>query len=399
MFKALILSTLLMSSTAWSSEFKLVTKDQSPEALKLLVEVNRVFPIQMKDAIDATIEVEFIHLNGKKFESLSETCGQRVTLGNAIRMFPGQSRGTLQVDRVLLNSISKPEVIKCIDSDKVYTRHPDTLTYAKAILVHELSHFYDNKVKASSDLNFLNLGGWISKGLVFKKRTNLNTAQDRSPDAYEFKNPAETFAVNFEFFLLDKNFKCRRPSFYGFYTKLLGFEPFGQNPCEMNKKITLITQSIEKKPRLTKEIDPSRIYQIHYLFAGKGKEMMSRWGHAMFRIVLCAPGRVVGPDCLQDFAEHVVVSYRANVEDMTMNYKKGIDGGYASQLFLMNMADVVNEYTKGEFRDVISLPLNFSRDQIKRFSDKLLENYWSYKGSYFFITNNCASEAMNLLRA
>jgi hypothetical protein len=110
-------------------------------------------------------------------------------------------------------------------------------------------------------------------------------------------------------------------------------EPFGSTPCEMNKKITLMTQSVEKKPTLTRVIDPARIYQIHYLFAGKGKEMMSRWGHAMFRLVICAPGKPVGPSCLQDFSHHVVVSYRANVEDMTMSYKKGMDGSYASQLF------------------------------------------------------------------
>ncbi len=391
MLKALVLSLSLVSLNAWAGNFALRTDEKDPAAAKLLKEVEALIPVQMKNTIDATINVKFTNLNGKKIERLNESCDQKLVLGQAIRMVPGQTEGYLQLDRVLLDGVTNIKSISC--------SHKDTLTYAKAIAIHEISHFYDNQVNASTDATFLNMSGWISKGVIIKKRTNLNTATQRSPDVYEYKNPAETFAVNFEFFMLDKTFQCRRSSYYNYYSKLLGFSPYSASECEMNKKITLITQTLEKKPLLTKEIDASRIYQIHYLFAGKGKEMMSRWGHAMFRLVICAPGTPVGPQCLQDIANHIVVSYRANIDEMTMDYKKGIDGSYASQLFLMSMNDVVNEYTKGEFRDVISLPIELNRGQIKLFTDKLLESYWSYKGSYFFITNNCASEAMNLLRA
>lgn len=391
MLKSLLLILSLVAFNAWSGEFSLTTDEKDPAALKLLQEVEALIPAQMKNVIKASIHVKFTNLNGKKIEKLNEACDQKLVLGQAIRMLPGQEEGFLQLDRVLLEGVANVRSISC--------SHKDTLTYAKAIAIHEISHFYDNQINASNDATFLNLTGWISKGVIIKKRTNLNKITERSPDLYEFKNPAETFAVNFEFFILDKNFQCRRPTYYNYYSKLLGFSPYSTDECEMNKKITLITQTLEKKPLLTKEIDANRIYQIHYLFAGKGKEMMSRWGHAMFRLVICAPGRALGPQCLQDFSHHIVVSYRANIDEMTMDYKKGIDGSYASQLFLMSMNDVVNEYTKGEFRDVISLPIELERKQIKLFTDKLLESYWSYKGSYFFITNNCASEAMNLLRA
>lgn len=391
MLKALILALSVLSLNAWAGNFALRSDEKDPAAAKLLKEVEAMIPAQMKNTIDATINVKFTNLNGKKIERLNESCDQKLVLGQAIRMVPGQTEGYLQLDRVLLDGVVNVKALDC--------SHKDTLTYAKAIAIHEISHFYDNQINASTDATFLNLTGWISKGVIIKKRTNLNTATQRSPDVYEYKSPAETFAVNFEFFMLDKTFQCRRPTYYNYYSKLLGFSPYRADECEMNKKITLITQTLEKKPLLTKEIDASRIYQIHYLFAGKGKQMMSRWGHAMFRLVICAPGKPVGPQCLQDFANHIVVSYRANIDEMTMDYKKGIDGSYASQLFLMSMNDVVNEYTKGEFRDVISLPIQLERSQIKLFTDKLLESYWSYKGSYFFITNNCASEAMNLLRA
>jgi hypothetical protein len=257
-----------------------------------------------------------------------------------------------------------------------------------------------NNTEAVSSPQFLNLTGWMNKGLVVKKRVNLNMDTERSPDPLELRSAEDTYSVNYEFFMKDPDFKCRRPTYYKYFSELLNVKPFQDSRCVSNHKVTLISENAGSgSPMTAREIDPSRIYQIHYLFAGKGKQMMSRWGHAMYRIVLCAPGKAVGPDCLNDYANHVVVSYRANVEDMNIDYVKGMNGAYASQLFLMNMSEVVSEYTKGEFRDMISLPIKMNRDEIKNFTDKLLENYWSYKGRYYFLTNNCATEAMNLLRA
>lgn len=262
------------------------------------------------------------------------------------------------------------------------------------------AHALSAENNASSTPLFLNISGWMNKGLIVKKRVNLNQDAERSPNPLEFKSAQDAFAVNYDFFMKDPTYKCRRPSYYKYFSELYKTKPFENNNCASNYKVTLISENAgDGSPMTAREIDPDRIYQIHYLFAGKGKQMMSRWGHAMYRIVLCAPGRAVGPDCLNDYAQHVVVSYRANIEDMNMDYAKGMNGSYASQLFLMNMSEVVNEYTKGEFRDMISLPIKMNREEIKNFTDKLLENYWSYKGRYYFLTNNCATEAMNLLRA
>lgn len=270
---------------------------------------------------------------------------------------------------------------------------------AKASELQNEARLFDAKTKSSSSPTFLNVAGWMNKGIIHKKRVNLNGAIERSLNPEEFQSPAAAFAINYEFFKKDPEYKCRRPSYYKYFSKLLKTSPHAEVACQMNQQVTLISESANgTSPMLTRTIDPARIYQIHYLFAGKGKQMMSRWGHAMFRLVLCAPGRTLGPDCLQDYAYHIVASYRANVEDMNIDYAKGMKGAYASQLFLMNMSEVVAEYTKGEFRDVISLPMKMNQDEINHFTDKLLENYWGYKGQYFFITNNCATEAMNLLR-
>lgn len=252
--------------------------------------------------------------------------------------------------------------------------------------------------KESSSFLFENISGWISKGLFIKKRVNLNQELSRSPDPLEFRNLESNFVINYNFFIKDPEYKCRRPTYYKYFSTLFEISPFQDFNCNINYQINLTSKSGNISPLSLRDLDPSRIYQIHYLFAGKGTQMMSRWGHAMFRLVICAPERKPGPLCLQDYAHHVVVTYRANIEDEKINYLDGIKGVYPSQLFLISMSEVVAEYTKGESRDVISLPIKMNPEEIARFTDRLLETYWGYKGQYYFFTNNCATEAMNHLR-
>jgi hypothetical protein len=145
-------------------------------------------------------------------------------------------------------------------------------------------------------------------------------------------------------------------------------------------------------------LDPSRLYQVDYLFAGKGEGIQSRWGHAMFRLVLCAPETPMGEACRQDVDQHVVVSFRAFVDDLELDMFKGLTGGYDSREFLLDFHNVVTEYTKYELREITSLPLDLTPAERTTFVDRVLELYWGHIGSYYFIGNNCASEAINLLR-
>ena len=39
------------------------------------------------------------------------------------------------------------------------------------------------------------------------------------------------------------------------------------------------------------QLDPARVYAVDYLLAEGNEAMMSRWGHSMLRVVVCAPGR------------------------------------------------------------------------------------------------------------
>ena len=119
----------------------------------------------------------------------------------------------------------------------------------------------------------------------------------------------------------------------------------------------------------------------------------------MLRLVICAPGRPRGPDCRLDLQEHLVLSYRAFVNDVQLSSWDGLTGAYPSRLFVLPLAQVIDEYTKTELRSLASVPLKLSRPEIEEVVEHAAEMHWSYDGDYYFISNNCAVETLKLLRS
>lgn len=264
-----------------------------------------------------------------------------------------------------------------------------------ATIIHEVVHVMDNFEEVSIDPDFQRIIG-VKKVQGSSKREVLNQNSSSSPDAYEFKNLEEALAVNIEYLVLDPEFECRKPATANFLSKRLNLPLSGS--CDKNFKIIAQSAYLEDNYQYPISIDPSRIYQVHYLFAGKGEGIMSRWGHAMFRLVVCAPHREeVGPDCLRDVSHHLALSYRAYMSDINISYIKGLFGDYPSQLFIMRFHEVQQEYTKFELRDLYSIPLKLDRDQITSFINLTLERYWTYQGRYYFINNNCGTETQKHL--
>ena len=389
-FKYLVLLMTILS-TAYAGEFRLVSNNKSAEIENVLNEVSSDLPATIKTSIGKEVLVQFKNLNGSDIAGIDNNCSTNIILGRDSYL-PGNS--TIEIDNVFAKEIQK-------GNKKIKCAHKDIKTYLKATIVHELGHMYDQKTALSKNTLFLNIGGWVTKGLLIKKRTNMNQRDERSPDKYEFKSAAETFSVNLEFFLYDPEFKCRRQTYYEFYSTALSSSPHADSRCESVKKIMVTSEAsatAKNEETLVREMDFKRLYQIHYLFAGRGDAAMSRFGHSMFRLVFCAPDKAPGPACLNDISHHVVVSFRANIQEMTTDYSKGMNGEYPSQLFFLNLPEVVDEYTKGEFREMTSLPLKLTDAQSKRFLVRATELYWGYKGKYYFFTNNCATEAFNLLK-
>ncbi|WP_329891716.1 DUF4105 domain-containing protein [Stenotrophomonas sp. SMYL11] len=267
----------------------------------------------------------------------------------------------------------------------------------RSALVHELTHVADRTgANWSRSVRWRDLAGWQRKPWHLGRGDN--GFRDRSPDAYELKDPAEYLAVNAEHFVLDSEFACRRPALAQWYQAHFGTPPsLPQSHCATT--LPLLQAESEEGAGSLLQLDPSRVYAVDYLFAEGSAQPMSRWGHSMLRLVICRPGRAPGPDCRLDLEYHRVLSFRAFVGDVQISNWRGLTGGYPSRLFVLPLQQVVDEYTKVELRGLQSLPLQLSPGEIASLLERTAQVHWSYDGRYYFVSNNCAVETAKLLQA
>ena len=255
----------------------------------------------------------------------------------------------------------------------------------------------ERRFTLSDDPRLLDLAGWQQYVGRRGEREQDNHQIVRSPDLYEVTNPREFVAVNMEYFLLDPAYACRRPALYRYYKEHFGWAPAARDECSKGFAFLNAGNDFAKQPLGT--VDPERVYAVDYLLAEANQEWASRWGHSMLRLVICAPGRPRGPDCRLDLQEHLVLSYRAFVNDVQLSSWDGLTGAYPSRLFVLPLAQVIDEYTKTELRSLASVPLTLSRPEIEEVVEHAAEMHWSYDGNYYFISNNCAVETLKLLRS
>ena len=249
----------------------------------------------------------------------------------------------------------------------------------------------------SDDPLLLDLAGWQQQVGRRGEREHENHQVARSPDRYELTNSREYLAVNMEYFLLDPSYACRRPSVARYLSAHFGWSPAGQKTCADGLAYLNAGRDFARQP--LGSIDPQRVYQVDYLLAEANDALASRWGHSMLRLVICAPGRPLGPDCRLDLQEHLVLSYRAFVGDVQLSSWDGLTGAYPSRLFVLPLAQVIEEYTKVELRSLASVPLKLERPQLEQLVIRAAEQHWSYDGDYWFLSNNCAVETLKLLRS
>ncbi|MFL0338105.1 DUF4105 domain-containing protein [Stenotrophomonas maltophilia] len=267
----------------------------------------------------------------------------------------------------------------------------------RGALVHELTHVADRSgANWSRSARWRDLAGWQRKPWHLGRGDNA--FRDRSPDAYELKDPAEYLAVNAEHFVLDDEFACRRPALAQWYQAHLGTPPSLPQP-QCAAALPLLQADPEEGAASLLQLDPSRVYAVDYLFAEGSAQPMSRWGHSMLRLVICRPGRTPGPDCRLDLEYHRVLSFRAFVGDVQISNWRGLTGGYPSRLFVLPLQQVVDEYTKVELRGLQSLPLRLQHGEIASLLERSAQVHWSYDGRYYFVSNNCAVETAKLLQA
>ncbi|MBU6961334.1 DUF4105 domain-containing protein [Pseudomonas sp. CVAP len=255
----------------------------------------------------------------------------------------------------------------------------------------------DRRFTLSDDPRLLDLAGWPQYVGRRGEREQHNRQIVRSPDLYETSSPKEFVAVNMEYFLLDPSYACRRPALYRYYQEHFGWAPPAKDKCAQSFAFLNAGNDFAKQP--LGQVDPERVYSVDYLLAEANQNLVSRWGHSMLRLVICAPGRPRGPDCRLDLEYSLVLSYRAFVGDVQLSSWDGLVGKYPSRLFVLPLSQVIDEYTKTELRSLASVPLNLSRSEIGELVEHAAEMHWSYDGNYYFLSNNCAVESLKLLRS
>jgi hypothetical protein len=267
---------------------------------------------------------------------------------------------------------------------------------ALVALLHELAHLHDRSPagRLSRDPRLLDLAGWPVRPLRLGLRARRNDFRERSPDPYELASPAEFVAVNFEHFLLDPAYACRRPQLHAYFAARFAWSP-PQASCPA--ELPFVTAGDDGEALRLLGMAPSRIHAVDYLLAEPDEHPMSRWGHSMLRLVVCAPGRPRGPDCRLDLDHHLVLSFRAFVGDVQVSSWRGLTGSYPSRLFVLPLQQVVDEYTEVELRGLQSIPLRLDDAEIAALLARAARVHWSYDGRYYFVGNNCAVETWKLL--
>jgi len=265
---------------------------------------------------------------------------------------------------------------------------------ARAAVVHELAHLLDRSAQGGffRDPRLLDLAGWqVGTWPRLWLRQGVNAFSDRSPDRYELHSPREYVAVNLEHFILDADYACRRPVLAAYFARRLD-APASTDGCAPGLPFF---EDEAKAPLLA--LDPARVYAVDYLLADGNAQAMSRWGHSMLRLVICAPGRPPGPDCRLDLQYHRVLSFRAFVDDVQLSSWGGLTGRYPARLYMLPLSQVIDEYTQVQLRGLRSVPLALDREEIATLLQRAAQVHWSYDGGYRFISNNCAVETYKLL--
>lgn len=264
----------------------------------------------------------------------------------------------------------------------------------QAAMIHELTHVLDRSDAGgwSYSARWRDLAGWQQRPWRWGRGANAFT--ERSPDPYERHSPAEYLAVNAEHYLLDADYACRRPALAAWFADQIG--PGPQVACD--PRVALVQAGDVTGEASLLELDPQRVYAVDYLLAEGNDQVMSRWGHSMLRLVICAPRRPRGPDCRLDLAQHRVLSFRAFVGDVQISSWRGLTGAYPSRLFVLPLNQVINEYTQLELRGLQSVPLALDESDIASLLERVGQVHWSYDGRYRFVSNNCAVETGKLLQ-
>ena len=236
------------------------------------------------------------------------------------------------------------------------------------------------------------------RGFVLKQRVKIKSARNKMPYRdFDTENLKNYYKKHLEEFKKNPNYAKAFPSYNEYFKTKYNEELVSEIP-----ETNVITK--RDNNYINMSLDPSLLYRVDYLLASKGKGASSGFGHSMMRLVFCDPSKVIrkgiitlDESCLDHHNFHVVITYRANISEIQTSLLKGIFGGYKSRLFLVPFNEIKNEYNDFELRDLIAYKIDLTAELKRRLVYRTLENYWTYRNDYYFVSNNCATETASLI--
>ena len=298
-------------ATDISSTFRLSSlKNEEREiAMELAMEVDELLPENLKSKIAQKITVTFKSLNDGEIP-LPSCHASSVGVKKRPVVYGRFNHLTknIFIEKQLLSWFSQKNFFNC--------HHKDSRQTVRAVVIHEMFHAYDTakfqrqwegdgkclyKVRPKSSKSRTTDSRRCEKlRKQFSRRYRVTSDvlfQDQSfwarhrhntriPSRYETQNSIEYGAVNFEYFILDKEYKCRRPLQYRYFAREFNHTPFPDYECPSLDKVYVTPATSGQNSLIA--IDPSRVYQIQYLLAEKGDKGASSFGHSMIRLVICA---------------------------------------------------------------------------------------------------------------
>lgn len=294
------------------------------------------------------------------------------------------------------------------------------VTFIAVIFLVGCSHFSPRSVSVtdSSGLVWLDEQGALhleEQGL--SKRATLEATSELKVLESYLESSSRTFSVDAKFetvwrlagdgripasqvfhnalaqFLLSPDFACSRPLINRYFEQRYQIAKPENCSEPMGFRVFSHLNGLE-----IKWIRPEQVKEIHVLFAGNTDGLISRFGHMSLRLVICPDQGPVSQDCDSNLYEHIVLGYRAHVNELTIDSIKGLMGDYRAYLFANPFMEVYQEYAINEFRDLYSLPLDLTKHERAHFLRVLSEVHWSFAGTYRFLNENCATWLQELMR-
>lgn len=206
--------------------------------------------------------------------------------------------------------------------------------------------------------------------------------------------PRLSYATALAGYLTQPDFGCQQPIYSRFFDhKYAPGQKFEQ--CNTAVPFSVLTRYDGAQ---IVWLAPNRVKSIHLLFASKSDSAASQFGHVALRLVVCPEGKTATDECDVNLTEHLVLGFRAHIDELAISVFKALSGKYKAYLFANHFMDVYEEYAIGEFRDVYSLPLLLDNSQRESMVRELADIHWRYTGEYSFFTRNCSTMMQNALR-